>query len=123
MTGNRSGRLRLTREMRLNRSSDFAEIKARGRRLVRGCLIANWKEREGFSRIGFITSRKIGNAVTRVRARRLMREAFRLHQYDLARTVDLVLIARPSIAGKSFGQVEQDYLEILRQGNLWKKTD
>ena len=42
MNGTESARLRLTRAMRLQQSREFAAIKARGNRLVRGCLIANW---------------------------------------------------------------------------------
>jgi ribonuclease P protein component len=67
-----------------------------------------------------ITSRKIGNAVNRARARRLLREAFRLHQHDFAQPVDLVLIARQSIAGKSSTQVEQDFLRTMGQARLIK---
>ena len=42
------------------------------------------------SRLGVVTSRKIGGAVARSRARRLLRESFRLHQRELAQAVDLV---------------------------------
>ncbi len=56
-------------------------------RLVSGCLIANVLPRPAglASRLGVVTSKKIGNAVVRSRARRLLRESFRLHQRDLAR--------------------------------------
>jgi ribonuclease P protein component len=65
-----------------------------------------------------ITAGRIGNAVTRSRARRLLREVFRLHQHDLAQPVDLVLVARPSIVGKPFPEVERDFLKTLRQNGL-----
>jgi ribonuclease P protein component len=56
--------------------------------------------------------------VIRNRARRLLRESFRLHQNELAGPVDLVLVARPSIAGKDFAFVERDYLTALRRAGL-----
>ena len=99
---------------------EFEKVRQEGRRAVKGCLVLNFrinKDRE-FSRIGIITSRKVGNAVVRNRARRLIREAFRLHQHDLTSAADLVWIARPSIAGKSFAQVERDYLSLLREAKL-----
>ena len=56
--------------------------------------------------------------VARSRARRLLRECFRLHQRELARPVDLVLVARPSIAGKKLADVEMDLMRVLRQARL-----
>ncbi len=116
--------LRLTRGMRLKQGRDFARVKAQGKRLVCGCLIANWLELPpGLPlRLGVITSRKVGEAVARNRARRLLREAFRLHQHDLRCPVDLVLVARNSISGKKLAGVEQDFLKALRQAKFLKTT-
>ncbi len=108
--------------MRLKTGRDFSTLKNQGRRLVKGCLIANWLAEDNLttSRLGVITSRAIGPAVTRSRARRLLREAFRLHQHDLARPTSLVLVARKSIGEKSFAQVERDLLSALRDARLLK---
>lgn len=85
-----------------------------------GCLIANWHQLPAGTppKLGVITSKKIGGAVVRSRARRLLRESFRLHQHDLARPVEMVLIARNSIAGKNFAGVEKDYLAVLKRAGL-----
>jgi ribonuclease P protein component len=56
----------------------------------------------------------------RNRARRLLREAFRLHQHDLARPVSLVLVARASIVAKLFAGVEKDFLTAMRKADLLK---
>ena len=87
-------------------------------------MIANWGRlpAAGHSRLGVITSGKIGNAVNRSRARRLLRESFRLHQDDLAEPLDLVLVARPSIVGKRFAEVEKDFLTTLRKAGLLKQA-
>lgn len=105
---------------RLQQTSEFERVRREGERLARGCLILNWQKIEGrpYSRLGVVTSRKVGNAPARARARRLLRESFRLHQNELRRPVDLVLVARPSIQGKAFAQVEKDYLAALRQARL-----
>jgi ribonuclease P protein component len=103
---------------------DFARAKTGGQRLVCGCLIANVLARPPglASRLGVVTSKKIGNAVARSRARRLLRESFRLHQHDLSRAVDLVLVARPSIAGRKLAEVERDFLRVLHQARLEKES-
>ena len=106
--------------MRLKQRRDFTELKQQGQRLAAGCLIANWKTAPAGSgsRLGVITSRKLGSAVTRSRARRLLREAFRLHQHDLRQPVTMVLVARSSILGKLRADVERDFLSALRRAKL-----
>ena len=117
-----SQRLGFNRAARIKQGRDFARVRRIGERMVVGCLIANWQRMPAASasRLGVITAGKIGGAVVRNRARRLLRETFRVHQHDLAGPVDLVLVARPSIAGKGFAGVEQDFLTTLRKARLWK---
>ncbi len=85
-----------------------------------GCLILNWSPVQGgtLSRVGVITSRKVGNAVARSRARRLLREGFRRHQNHMVAPVDMVLVARNSIAGKSQAEVDRNFLGALRRAGL-----
>ncbi|HSA12183.1 MAG TPA: ribonuclease P protein component [Candidatus Paceibacterota bacterium] len=115
-------RLRFDRAARLKHGRDFARLRQAGERLATGCLIANWQRlpADSASRLGVITGRKIGGAVVRSRARRLLREAYRLHQHDLTAPVDLVLVARHSIAGRGLAEVERDFLTALRRGKLLK---
>ncbi len=64
------------------------------------------------SRLGVITSKRIGNAVQRSRARRLMRESFRIHQHEFLKPVDMVLVARRSINEKQQPDVERTFLKL-----------
>ena len=115
-------RLRLGRASRLAQSRDFARVRQQGERLAQGCLIANWnKLPDGASpRLGVVTGKRIGGAVERSRARRLLRETFRRHQHEFAKPVELVLVARNSIAGKKFAEVEKDFLTALNRAGLLK---
>jgi ribonuclease P protein component len=109
----------LPRGRRLQRPAEFSRVRTQGRRLVQGCLILNWMTAGGqTSRLGVITSRKLGPAVQRNRARRLLRECFRRHQSELTQPVALVLVARNSINGRGLGEVEIDYLAALRRAGL-----
>ena len=124
MADDQSKPLQFSRAMRIRQSREFARARQEGRRVVHGCLIANWLRLPAgaSTRLGVVTSGKIGGAVVRNRARRLLREAFRLHQHDLSQPVDLILVARASIAGKNFGEVEKDFLNSLRKTGLLKET-
>jgi hypothetical protein len=44
-----------------------------------------------------------------------------LHQNQFVQPIDLVLVARASIAGKSFTEVERDVLTSLRKAGLLKR--
>jgi ribonuclease P protein component len=115
-------RLRLGHDSRLAQSRDFARIRAQGERLAQGCLVANWNKLAvgAKPKLGIVTSKKIGGAIERSRARRLLRESFRLHQHEFAQPVELVLVARNSIAGKKFIEVEKDFLTALKRAGLRK---
>jgi ribonuclease P protein component len=112
----------LRRRMRLKQSRDFARVRQEGRRLACGCFIANWRilPLGSETRLGVITAKKLGNAVVRARARRLLREVFRLHQHDLAQPVELVLVAQRIMVGKGLAVVEDAFLMMLRKARLAK---
>ncbi len=120
MDHNPTASLALPRKRRIKQSRDFARVKAQGRRVVSGCLIANWLPLPAGvpSRVGVVTGRRLGDAVVRSRARRLLRESFRVHQRELCQPLDLVLVARTSILRKRFCDVERDYLGALRRAGL-----
>jgi ribonuclease P protein component len=117
--------LGLPRAARLRYGRDFARLKTRGRRLVSGCLILNWLAGEAGQarRLGVVTSRKVGTAVARSRARRLLREAYRRQQHQCPAPLDLVLVARPSIAGRALADVERDLQAALRRAGLCARND
>ena len=123
MTAPVPGHLRLSRAMRIKHGRDFVRVRQEGGRISLGCLIANWLQLPPNtpSRLGVITASRIGGAVVRNRARRLLRECFRVHQFDLSQPVDLVLVARQSIVGKDFAAVEKDFLTTLRKAGLLKE--
>jgi ribonuclease P protein component len=118
-------RLGFSRAMRIKHGRDFARLREGGGRLALGCLVINWQPLPAGanSRLGLIASSKVGGAVVRNRARRLLRESFRLHQPEFTVPVELVLVARPSIAGKSLATVERDFLTAMTRAGLMKPVE
>jgi len=116
-------RFALSRCQRLQGPRIFTEIRERGGRKICGCLILNWRRTGGTTspRLGVVTARALGGAVIRSRARRLMREAFRLSRHQMAPDLDLILVARRSIVGKPLGPVVRDLHRALREAGLWRE--
>lgn len=102
---------------RIRASADFKRVKERGAyRQGRFCGInALRREAPASTRIGYITTKRIGGAVQRNRARRLMREAMRSLADSLPEGWDVVLIARQAISqpGVKMRHVRQDAMNAL----------
>jgi ribonuclease P protein component len=74
---------------------EFRRVYKRGRSFVNTALVIYiLKNRCGINRVGITTSRKIGNAVERNRARRIIREAYWQIEDKLPVGYDFVFVAR-----------------------------
>lgn len=92
------GRQRVvSRELRLRRSSEFDCVRHRGRSWSsRFLVLSALANGTGKNRYGFAVGRKVGGAVERNRAKRVMREAIRELHPRLQQGFDVVVIARNS---------------------------
>ena len=79
----------------ITRNGDFARTYRRGKSYVSPFVITYvLPRRNGGVRLGITTSKKIGGAVQRVRARRVIREAYYAAGVDKTKNVDIVFVAR-----------------------------
>ena len=68
------------------------------------------------TRLGIVASRKLGDAVSRNRAKRLIREIFRKTDVPGPAGVDLVVIPRQSVFAADYPTLENDFRGALRRG-------
>lgn len=99
----------------LTRNSDFRRAYARGRSYVGYSLVLYvMKNRAGGTRVGITSSKKIGNAVQRNRARRVIRAAVdAVVPPEGVGAFDLVLVARGCTAAQKSGQVAAVLKKLL----------
>ena len=69
-------------------------------------------------RLGVVASRKIGNAVKRNRAKRRLREAFRINRHRFRGQADIILIARRAIIQAAWKDIEQELLDLAGRAGL-----
>lgn len=106
---------RLTRARRVRKRREFLRLQQRGRLRGRGRFVVITEDkRSGESRIGITTSRRVGNAVTRNRIKRMVREFFRTHRSLLETPQDILVIARPQAATATYEQVVRELCATLR---------
>lgn len=68
------------------------------------------------SRLGIVASRKLGDAVHRNRAKRLIREIFRCLDPLPPAAIDVVVIPRRELFDASFSDLERDFRTAWRRG-------
>ncbi len=66
-----------------------------------------------YSRVGVVASRKVGNAVTRNKAKRWMRELFRRNKELLEPPLDLLIVATPAIKEASWPELTDAYIQAV----------
>jgi ribonuclease P protein component len=114
----------LPKTSRLVHRRDFLRVRDEGRRLASGSVVVNWLDREDLPRdtpfplLGVITTKALGSAVVRNRARRRMREAFRVLRPSMSRPAWVVLIARHSMKDADAHRVARDLAAGLRKARL-----
>jgi ribonuclease P protein component len=119
------------RRFRLTRSEDFKRVRRSGKSYAHPLvvLIVN-KSDQPRVRVGVAAGRSVGTAVTRNRAKRLLREAIRTMiptiaprgTEDGASGLDLILIARAKLASASLQDTRQAVQSLLQRAQIMTST-
>lgn len=112
--------MRFNSNQRLRRTAEYQEVRAEGRTINCGSFLFSFLLRESetpLRRVGVIASRRVGNAVLRNRAKRRLRELFRVHQDKLPPSCDVVLIARRSLPEEPFRETQARFLKACHRAS------
>ena len=103
---------------------EFRRMYAKGKSGVSSCLVVYYrKNRLGHNRLGVTVSTKLGHAVVRNRIRRRLREIYCLHERQIARGYDLVVVSRVRARTADYHQLEAAFLSACAQLGLLTEGD
>lgn len=111
--------------VRLKRRSEFQQVFQGGRKCVRPFLVVHLRLQTvpADTRLGLTVSRRVGNAVTRNRVKRRLREIFRHARPDIQPGYDIVVVARTSAADATYQELKQDFDEAAVKLGLLPTKD
>ena len=108
------GNFSFPKTQRLLRHSDFVNTNRSGKRLyTRHFIVITGKNGLANTRLGVTASKKVGNAVKRNRAKRLIREYYRLNKARLPQGHDIVVIAKKGAGDLNFRKAAEELEKIF----------
>ena len=105
---------RFPRALRLTSRRQFQSVYAHGLRASSPCFAVFGKPNGlEHSRLGLTLTRKTGGAVERNRAKRVLREVFRLNRHRIALPMDVVVNGRRKMLEQTTQRVEREFLDCV----------
>jgi ribonuclease P protein component len=105
------------RSSRLTRRSEFQRLTQKGRSWGASLLVLKALPNSlPATRCGFSVSKAVGNAVSRNRVKRQLRECMRL--FYLRPGWDILIIARPAVKGRKFADIRSTAVQLLERARL-----
>lgn len=105
----------------MRKKADFDSLYRKGKSTGDKYVVIFCRENgTNINRTAFLASKKVGNSVARNRARRLMKESYRLSREEIKDGFDLIFIARSTINGKKCGEVRRSVMSGLRRLGVLK---
>jgi ribonuclease P protein component len=112
----------MQQRLRLRRGEDFQRVRQGKKSWSHPLLILTLIPNSlSHNRYGIITTRKLGGAVARNRAKRRLREAIRRWHPQIVPGYDLVFIARPAVARCPYPVLLEAVATLLQRADLLLK--
>ncbi len=109
----------MKRAVTLKENYEFRRMYQKGASAAGGCMVIYCRRNKlDHNRLGLTASVKLGHAVVRNRARRRLREVYRLRLGELAVGWDIILVARSRTVTASWKELNDTFLRLCRKLDL-----
>ena len=103
----------------LKQNYEFRRLYQKGASSAGSCMVLYCRKNKlGHNRLGLTASVKLGHAVVRNRARRRLREVYRLNSNRLCAGWDIILVARSRTVTASWKELNDTFLRLCRKLDL-----
>lgn len=112
----------MRRKFRIKKNEDFQTVFKQGKSIANRQFVIYMlqKPEEREFRIGLSVSKKIGNAVTRNRVKRLIRQVFLEEKHRIASGNEFIIIARKPAADMNYHEVKSSLNHLFRKAKIYQ---
>lgn len=108
----------------LKKNHEFRRLYSKGKSEVTPYIVIYLRPRKGDKiRLGITVSTKVGNAVTRNKVRRRLKELYRINEHLLFPGYDIVIVARNRAAKTPYKTLEAAFLGACKKLSLLKEAE
>jgi ribonuclease P protein component len=119
LTGSACLAIRVQRRFRLTSSNDYLRVRRAGKSFAHPLVVlVALPNHLGYSRFAVSAGRRVGKAIKRNRAKRLLREAIRSQFNMIAPGWDVVMVARQPLPEARFQEVDEAVKLLLLRAHL-----
>ncbi|MRX74001.1 ribonuclease P protein component [Bacillus lacus] len=113
----------MRKKNRIKKNEDFQTVFKKGKSMANRQFVVYSliQPEEKEFRIGLSVSKKLGNAVTRNRIKRLIRQVLLEEKENLLTGRDYIIIARKPAAEMDYSEVKKSLIHVLKRGEMFKQ--